>query len=207
MAGFVNRQQEALTPYPNGDGSKIPFHSRIGTKLIVGFLIIASITGTVGYLSLNYSQTVGEKFHLLVQQTLPAVDSLKESKVAALSIETATNEYVFTPIVDRDKFLQELTDQKSNFNESLKRYEVFINSEKDVDLNESIHQAATIFFQTSDKLVGLRQSAPSSALTLPPSLAQQALTIEEGFQTAEDTLFMAIDNAITNEIDEVDTRT
>src|SRR4029078_7780483 len=116
--------------YPNENGGKIPYYSKIGTKLIVGFLIIASITGTVGYLSLNYSQTVGEKFHLLVQQTLPAVDSLKESKVAALTIETDTNAYVFTPVVDKDKFLQELTDQKSNFNESMKRYEVFINSEK-----------------------------------------------------------------------------
>jgi Four helix bundle sensory module for signal transduction len=96
MAGFVNRQQEVLTPYPNGDGSKIPFHSRIGTKLIVGFLIIATITGSVGYLSLNYAQTVGEKFHLLEQQSLPTIDSLKEMKVAALNIEADTNDFGFT---------------------------------------------------------------------------------------------------------------
>ena len=63
MAGFVNSQQEILTPYPNGEISKIPFHSRIGTKLIVDFLISVE-----GYLSLNYSQTVGETFHLLEQQ-------------------------------------------------------------------------------------------------------------------------------------------
>ena len=55
MAGLVNRQQEVLTPYSNGDGRKIPFHSRIGTKLIVGFLVIACITGSVGYLSFKLS--------------------------------------------------------------------------------------------------------------------------------------------------------
>ena len=74
MTGFVNRQQEVLRLYPNGNGNKIPFHSRIGTKLIVGFLIIASITGSLGYLGLNYAQSVGEKFHLL------------ESKLYRLSI-------------------------------------------------------------------------------------------------------------------------
>ncbi|MGA8483368.1 MAG: hypothetical protein WB706_03135 [Nitrososphaeraceae archaeon] len=40
------KRQEVLRLYPNGNSSKIPFHFRIGTKLIVGFLIIASITGS-----------------------------------------------------------------------------------------------------------------------------------------------------------------
>src|SRR4029078_10944578 len=107
------KRQEVISFYPNGNGGKIPFHSRIGTKLIVGFLIIAAITGSVGYLSLNYAQTVGEKFHLLAQQTLPTIDSLKEMKVAALSIEATTNEFGFNPVVNRDKALQELTEQKN----------------------------------------------------------------------------------------------
>ena len=143
MAGFVNRQQEVLTPYPNGDGSKIPFHSRIGTKLIVGFLIIATITGSVGYLSLNYAQTVGEKFHLLEQQSLPTIDSLKEMKVAALNIEADTNDFGFTPGVNKDKALLELTEQKNKFNENLKIYEDFVNKyfPDETDLNESIHNA------------------------------------------------------------------
>ena len=85
------KRQEVITLYPHGNGSKIPFHSRIGTKLIVGFLIIATITGSVGYLSLNYAQTVGEKFHLLEQQSLPTIDSLKEMKVAALNVELHWN--------------------------------------------------------------------------------------------------------------------
>jgi signal transduction histidine kinase len=202
------RQQEVLRLDPNSDGSKIPLHSRIGTKLIVGFLIIATITGTVGYLSLNYSQTVGEKFHLLVQHTLPAVDSLKELKVAALSIETATNEYVFTPEVNRDKFLQEINAQKNELDNNLKKYEDFVNKyfQDETDLTESIHKTANVFIQNSDKLVQLRQSVRSSVLTLPASVAQQALTIEEGFQTSEEALFQSIDNAIANEIDEVQTR-
>src|SRR5213594_2075007 len=102
--------QTILGLHPNGNG-KIPFYSRIGTKLIVGFLIIALLTGTVGYLSLNYSQTVGEKFHLLVQQTLPTINSLKEMKIAALNIEADTNELGFTLGVNRDKVLQDLTEQ------------------------------------------------------------------------------------------------
>ena len=79
----MKRQQEVVSLYPNGNGGKIPFHSRIGTKLIVGFLIIATITGSLGYLGLNYAQTVGEKFDLLQKQTLPTINSLGQMKVAS----------------------------------------------------------------------------------------------------------------------------
>ena len=206
MAEFGNRQQEVLRLYPNGNGSKIPFHSRIGTKLIVGFLIIATITGSLGYLGLNYAQTVGEKFHLLEQQTLPIIDSLKEMKVAALNIEADTNEFGFTPGVSRDEALQELTEQKNKFNENFDIYEYFVNKyfPDEIDLKESIRNSANAFFQTSNKLVELRQSALASAPTLSPSATLDALTIEK--ETAENALFKAIDSAIANEIDEVQDR-
>ena len=197
------KRQEVISLYPNGNGSKIPFHSRIGTKLIVGFLIIATITGSVGYLSLNYAQTVGEKFHLLEQQTLPTIDSLKEMKVAALNLEADTNDFGFTPGVNKDKALLELTEQKNKFNENLKIYEDFVNKyfPDEKNLNESIRNAASTFFQTSGKLVELGQSAIP---TLSPSPALEALTIEK--ETAEKSLVKAIDTAITNEIDEVHDR-
>ena len=202
MAGFLNRQQEVLRLYPNGNGSKIPFHSRIGTKLIVGFLIIATITGSVGYLSLNYAQTVGEKFDLLQKQTLPTINSLGQMKVAALNTESDTNEF-FIPGVNRDKVLQDLTEQKNEFNEGLNTYEDFVNKyfPDEKNLNESIRNAANTFFQTSGKLVELGQSATP---TLSPSPALEALTIEK--ETAENALIKAIDSAIANEIDEIQER-
>ena len=195
-------QQEVLKLYPNGNGGKIPFHSRIGTKLIVGFLIIATITGSIGYLSLNYAQTVGEKFDLLQKQTLPTINSLGQMKVAALNIEADTNEF-FIPGVNRDKVLQDLTEQKNKFNQGLNMYEDFVNKyfPDETNLNESIRNAANTFFQTSDKLVEFRQNAPP---TLSPSLALDALTTEK--ETAENALIKAIDSAITNEIDEVQER-
>jgi signal transduction histidine kinase len=199
------RGQEALRLSPNGNGGRIPIHSRIGTKLIVGFLIIASITGTVGYLSLNYSQTVGEKFHLLEQQSLPTIDSLKEMKVAALNVEADTNELAFTPGVDRDKVLQDLTEQKNKFDENLNIYEDFVNKyfPDETKLNESIRNTANAFFQTTDKLVDLRQ-ASTSASTLPSTLAQETLVNDK--ETAENALFKAIDTAISNEVQEVQNR-
>jgi signal transduction histidine kinase len=202
MGDSVKGQQEIISLYPNGNGSKIPFHSRIGTKLIVGFLIIATITGSLGYLGLNYAQTVGEKFRLLEQQTLPTINSLGQMKVAALNIEADTNEF-FIPGINKDKVLQDLTEQKNKFNEGLNTYEDFVNKyfPDEKNLNESIRNAANTFFQTSGKLVELRQSATP---TLSPSPALEALTIEK--ETAENALIKAIDIAITNEIDEVHDR-
>jgi signal transduction histidine kinase len=202
-------QRYVMVQKEGGSGVKnIPFQSRIGTKLILGFLIVAVITGIVGYLSLSYSQIIGEKFHLLVLHTLPAINSLKEIKAAALDIEAETENYVFSPDTNKGKVLQEIVNQKSKFNNNLSIYEEFVNKyfPEETDLNESIHSTWNKFVLYSDQLVQLRQSVPLSS-ALPPSQLRQALNLEDEFQKSEDGLFAAIDKAISNEVDEVARRT
>ena len=122
--------------------------------------------------------------------------------MAALNIEGDTNEF-FIPGINRDNVLQDLTEQKNKFNEGLNTYEDFVNKyfPDEKNLNESMRNATSTFFQTSGKLVELGQSATP---TLSPSPALEALTIEK--ETAENALIKAIDTAITNEIDEVHDR-
>ena len=187
--------------YPNGDDSKIPFQSRIGTKLIVGFLIIATITGSVGYLSLYYSQTVADKFHELVLQSLPTMESLKEIKVAALHIETATNEYVFIPR-NGNKYLQEINEQKSNFNNNLNKYESLVDKyfpDEKVTV-DAIRNIGVQFISNADKLVKLKQTMPSSD-TLTPTMIQQLQSIKNEFEPDE--LFKVVDGAISKDRSEI----
>jgi signal transduction histidine kinase len=183
--------------YPNGDDSKIPFQSRIGTKLIVGFLFIATITGSVGYLSLYYSQIVADKFHELVLQSLPAMESLKEIKVAALHIETATNEYVFIP-GNGNKYLQEINEQKIKFNNNLNKYEGLIDKyfPDEKGTGDAIRNIGVQFISNSDKLVKLKQAMLSSD-TFTPTMAQQLLSIKNEFEP--DQLLNVIDGAISND--------
>lgn len=191
-----------ILDYPDGDNdSKIPFQSRIGTKLIVGFLIIATITGSVGYLSLYYSQTVADKFHELVLQSLPTMESLKEIKVAALHIETATNEYVFIPR-NGNKYLQEINEQKSNFNNNLNKYEsqvdkYFPDEKGTVD---AIRNIGVQFISNADKLVKLKQTMPPSD-TLTPTMVQQLQSIKNEFEPDE--LFKVVDGAISKDRSEI----
>lgn len=50
-------QRYVMVQKEGGSGIKnIPFQSRIGTKLILGFLIVAVITGIVGLVDLNTAQ-------------------------------------------------------------------------------------------------------------------------------------------------------
>ena len=187
--------------YPNGNDSKIPFHSRIGTKLIVGFLIIATITGSVGYLSLYYSQTVADKFHELVLESLPAMESLKETKVAALHIETATNEYVFIP-GNGNKYLQEINEQKSKFNYNLNKYEALIDKyfPDEKGTGDAIRNIGVQFISNADKLVKLKRQAMASD-TFTPTMVQQLLSIKNEFEPDE--LFEVIDGAISNDRSEI----
>jgi len=183
MVESVKGQQVVLALYPNGNGSNIPLRSRIGIKLIVGFLIIASITASVGYFSLYYSQTVVEKFRELIVQTLPTIDSLKEMKAAALQIETGTNEYIFTPGIKGNKYLQEINDQKTKFYYNLNKYERLVNKyfPDEKYRVEAIRNTGDLFINNADKLVKIRQTVPSSA-TPQAIMAQQALTIKDEFE-------------------------
>ena len=185
--------------YPNENGVKIPYYSKIGTKLIVGFLVIACITGSVGYLSFNYSLTVGEKFHELALQTIPVFDSLKEIKVAALSIEASTQEYVLSPDLNRDRFLQEINIQKDDLKSNLMKYSDLVNKyfPDETDLNESVHKNVNLYVQNSDRMVQLRQNSTLSAQPM------RNITMEQDFQASEDVLFQSIDNAISHEMDEI----
>jgi len=187
--------------YPDGDDSKIPFQSRIGTKLIVGFLIIATITGSVGYLSLYYSQTVADKFHELVLQSLPTMESLKEIKVAALHIETATNEYVFIPR-NGNNYLQEINEQKSKFNNNLNKYESLVDKyfPDEKGTVDAIRNIGVQFISNADKLVKLKQTMPSSD-TLTPTMIQQLQSIKNEFEPDE--LFKVVDGAISKDRSEI----
>ena len=200
----MNGQQVLI--HPNGNGNKIPFHSRIGTKLIGCFLIIATITASVGYLSLYYSQTVAEKFQELGSQTLPTIDSLKEMKTAAIHIETATNEYVFIPGINRSKYLQEINAQTNEFSNNLNKYETLVNTyfPHENDHLEIISKLANLFISNTDKLVNLRQTAASET-TLPMTTAQQILTIKQ--ESEPDALMSAIDDTISDEVTEIAERT
>ena len=199
--GESGKQQEVLRLQINSNGSKIPFHSRIDTKLIVGFFIIATITGSVGYLSLYYSQTVADKFHELVLQSLPTMESLKEIKVAALNIETATNEYVFIP-GNGNKYLQEINEQKSKFNNNLNKYEGLIDKyfPYEKGTGDAIRNIGVQFISNADKLVKLKQ-AMSSSDTFTPTMVQHFLSIKNEFEPDE--LFEVIDGAISNDRSEI----
>ena len=144
--------------YPNGDDSKIPFQSRIGTKLIVGFLIIATITGSVGYLSLYYSQTVANKFHELVLESLPDNGIPKRNQSGSTTYWDRTNEYVFIP-GNGNNYLQEINEQKSNFNNNLNKYESLIDKyfPDEKGTGDAIRNIGVQFISNADKLVKLKQ--------------------------------------------------
>lgn len=199
------QQQDLEGTFSNQNDNRIPFQSRIGIKLILGFLVIASLTALAGYLSLNYAQSVSEKFHSLTAQTLPTIDALDEMKLSALDIEGATNEYVFTP-GSYNKSLQEITDGKKEFVDNLNRYTNLVNTyfpEEQV-LRDSIMRAWNTFIQNSSKLVQLRQGLDPAA-TLSPELIQEAVNLKENFEPDE--LLELINDAIADEVQEVEERT
>lgn len=67
---------------------------RIRTKIIVAFLLISLVSGVTGYFGLESVTKVNHSFDVLHFQTVPLVDSLKNGKVAALSVAASTKDIV-----------------------------------------------------------------------------------------------------------------
>ena len=122
--------------------------------------------------------------------------------MGALSIEASTQEYVLSPDLNRDRFLQEINIQKDDLKTNLKKYTDLVNKyfPDETDLNESIRKNANLYVQNSDRMVQLRQN---STLSVQP---MRNITMEQDFQASEDTLFQSVDNAISHEIDEMTDR-
>ncbi|MGA9928926.1 MAG: HAMP domain-containing sensor histidine kinase, partial [Nitrososphaeraceae archaeon] len=113
--------------------------------------------------------------------------------------EASTQEYVLSPDLNRDRFLQEINIQKDDLKTTLKKYTDFVNKyfPDETDLNESIRKNANLYVQNSDRMVQLRQN---STLSVQP---MRNITMEQDFQASEDALFQSVDNAISHEIDEM----
>jgi hypothetical protein len=126
-------------------------------------------------------------------------------KAAALHIETATNEYVYIP-GSGAKYLQEINDQKSKFNDNLNKYEGLVDKyfPDEKETSEAIRNTGVLFINNADRLVKLKQTMPSSD-TLTATMAQQLLSIKNEFEP--DQLFKVIDDAISNELIEIANRT
>jgi signal transduction histidine kinase len=67
---------------------------RIRTKIIVAFLLISLVSGVTGYFGLESVTKVNHSFDVLHFQTVPLVDSLKNGKVAALSVAASTKDII-----------------------------------------------------------------------------------------------------------------
>ena len=124
---------------------------------------------------------------------------LRKLRWQTLSIEASTQEYVLSPDLNRDRFLQEINIQKDDLKSNLMKYSDLVNKyfPNETDLNESVHKNVNLYVQNSDRMVQLRQNSTLSAQPM------RNITMEQDFQASEDVLFQSIDNAISHEMDEI----
>ena len=66
---------------------------KIGQKLILGLLVVASLVGFVGYIGVNASKRVGEAFEVAKEGEIPALIATLEMKAAARQVSIKAIEY------------------------------------------------------------------------------------------------------------------
>jgi methyl-accepting chemotaxis protein len=85
---------------------------KVGTKLITGFMIVACIAATIGFIGLNSIKTVGMAGDVILDEQVPLADASMESTIALISGRDAMGEFLLT------EDLNELDQIESEYRES-----------------------------------------------------------------------------------------
>jgi hypothetical protein len=110
---------------------------KLGYKLILGYLLVASLACFTTYFALLSYQNINGSFDKLMRAPIPMIKSLEDLKYAGFHVISSTSEICFvlseSDEPDEDTLLEEeqqlIDSGLTKYRESLKNYEDLINAD------------------------------------------------------------------------------
>jgi len=89
---------------------------KVGTKLLTGFMIVACIAASIGYIGLTSIKNVGSAADIILDERVPLADSSMESTIALISGRDAMAEFMlFEDLRKLDEIEKEYMKTNSDF--------------------------------------------------------------------------------------------
>lgn len=130
----------------------------IRTKLLLGYLTIALLTGTIGYLSFEATRTVRDEVARISEELLPGIEALDELRHAGERIVSYTGTLAFIRLEGDQARLaarkKEIADEKKAFSDALDRYRSLVEKghPRERAYVEKIAAAGSAILATSDEV-------------------------------------------------------
>ncbi len=179
---------------------------KISTRLILGYLLVGLLLGSVSYVGFSTINTIKSGYHDVEEQTVPIIIALHDLRFRSERIATVTSEFVFiiteAEVEGKEVSAEEIAHEelelelaKERYNGALKEYEDFVNRffPEEKELLENIRSGGEELQKASAELITLKKQGV---------IGQKVLEKEEEFEEDQKAFLEAIDIALALEEEE-----
>jgi len=176
---------------------------KLSHKLILGYLLVASLASFTTYFALHSYQNIDESFKNLMSEPVPMIKSLEAIKDAGFHIISSTGEICFILSLSTNSNKnglaeeeQQLIDGLKKYREALKHYEELINTHNSSEIKflEVIKKHGNDLIQTSEQIIAMSRKRITG---------EEILEKRKIFEAQERVFLQSIDNALLNEYGEL----
>ena len=151
---------------------------KIGTKLIVAFIVMAAMTATVGYLGVANIGRINDMLKTLYTKETVGISYAKQANVNLIYFARAQKNFLLAATPDgRNRYLQAMNKYESSMKDDLSHVKPLLHSEAAKETFSQVDAAWEDFKQVNNRIVDLAQKED-----LPKDRPSIALSKKEGRQ-------------------------
>jgi methyl-accepting chemotaxis protein len=155
---------------------------KIGKKLILSFIVMAAITGAVGYLGVSNIAAINEMLNSLYNKETLGISIAKQADIDMLYFARAQKNFLLsTTADDRSKYMQAMNKYESSMKDNLTSLKPMIHTDAGRELLSQIGSAWESFKQVNNKVIDLAQkeelAKDRGSVTLANSVGRQKINI------------------------------
>lgn len=195
---------------------------KLRNKIIVGYLVIAALSGVVGLIGINNVTSIQQDYLAVSTETIPVISDLKELKLAGRDIMSSTSQYLF--ILSEEQHA--LAQKTGNWEHTTLTVEHQSSRHAMVDLTESGYlqlkttlakykQLLSLYFHDETPYLALITHQAQGLIVNSEEIIRakrlgmaggEILKLQEGLETAEHDFLESINSALKHEVAELEQR-
>lgn len=161
---------------------------KIGSKLIISFIVMAAITMTVGYLGIANMGKINDLLNAMYTKDTVGISHIKEADIDLVYFARAQKNFLLASTAEqRTKYLKAMNQYDTTMHDQLEAAKPLIYTEKGKELFSQINTAWEAFKQVNNKVVSLAQSEGLSndkaSVTLACSDGRQKINVVDNLMT------------------------
>ncbi len=152
---------------------------RIGIKLVLGFTLVALVTGLVGYVGIKNIDTITQADTQLYEKTTVPLDYISTIAVNFENVMTATRDLALAPNLEKAAVIdQQIQENRAIMDQNVERYNKTITTDEQKEAMAAFQETRTVYVNYLNQVIDLAKQGNNDA-------AAAVLTDEKQLAAAE----------------------